>query len=70
VFGRCAWPQPFEYRRLPVVRSTSESRFDAMVRGDRVRRSSYARARSLGLARALLGETAFSRAGAARTEKT
>lgn len=58
----------FAYRRLPVVRSTSERRFDAMIRGDRTRLlGSYARARSLVLVRALAGETVYGRMRAVRT---
>jgi peptidoglycan/xylan/chitin deacetylase (PgdA/CDA1 family) len=60
----------FAYRRLPVVRSTAPGRFDAMIRGDRVRLvSGYTRDRSLGWARALLGEAAVGRARAERTGK-
>jgi peptidoglycan/xylan/chitin deacetylase (PgdA/CDA1 family) len=60
----------FAYRRLPVVRSTADGRFDAMIRGDRVRLvSGYTRDRTLGWARALLGEGAYARGRAARTGK-
>ncbi len=60
----------FAYRRLPVLCSTAESRFDAMMRGDRVRLvSGYTRDRSLGWARAILGEGVYGRARAARAGK-
>jgi peptidoglycan/xylan/chitin deacetylase (PgdA/CDA1 family) len=61
----------FAYRRLPVTRATSPGRFEAMVRGDRVRLfPGYARAASLAVARTLLGEAAYGRARAARSDRT
>jgi len=53
----------FAYRRLPVVRSTDRSRFDAMVRAERWRLGgAYLRAECLGLARHVLGESGYGRA--------
>jgi len=55
----------FAYRRMPVVRATTDTRLIAMVRGDRLRLvPGYLRAGSLGMARRVLGEAGYSRARA------
>jgi peptidoglycan/xylan/chitin deacetylase (PgdA/CDA1 family) len=59
----------FAYRRLPVVRSTSPARFEAMVRAQRRRLwPGYVRSASVGLARRVLGEGRYPRAGVVRAE--
>jgi peptidoglycan/xylan/chitin deacetylase (PgdA/CDA1 family) len=55
----------FSYARLPVVRATSMTTFDAMVTADRGKLwPGYARSRILGTARLVLGESFYGRARA------
>jgi peptidoglycan/xylan/chitin deacetylase (PgdA/CDA1 family) len=61
----------FAYRRIPIVRSTSDERFDAIARGSRLRLlPGYARAMTLSLVRGALGESTYARVRAAGTGGT
>lgn len=52
----------FSYSRLPVVRATPPGEFDAMIKAERFGLlHGYARARLIGCARSLMGETFYGR---------